>query len=113
MLAPWTFAGVLLLFAGPVQGANDDEAWIERYQRSQARSGADAARAAAAVPFTELNTMVGKPVRLYLVGGRQRRGVVEKATESQVWLKSSGKGGYFSYDVKRADVARVEQERGQ
>lgn len=103
----------LWLTTRPALGASDDEAWIERYMRSQASLGADAARKARTLEFGALKEMVGKPVRLFLLGGRQRRGVVERATDAQVWLTSNGKGGYFSYDVKRTDVVRVEQERGQ
>ena len=101
---------LLFIMSPPAFAVDDDAAWIDRYVAVAARAEADAALQARSVAFSQLPQMIGTPVRLFLRGGAERRGTVDAVGGGKVRLKGLLKGGYFSYDVPRQQIVRIEKD---
>lgn len=101
---------LLLAFSASICAADDDAVWIDRYVNDALRVEAQAAQDAGSLALSQLPQMVGMRVRLFLRGGVERRGTVDSVSNDRVRLKGTLKGGYFTYEVPRQQIVRIEKE---
>lgn len=108
LLAGTTLLLHLSLAADPA--ALDDEIWIESQmspnsQLAPRRTGPDR------IPVSDLHRFVGSNVRIRLVNGREREGIVEGVEEGRLLLRSRMGGGYARFDLALDQIASSELRR--
>lgn len=95
----------------PAPGADEDEAWIERYVQAQPRA-VEAETTPPTIAFSELPGLQGAQLAVTLRDGRVRRGVLERADRASLVLQQSMSGGRYAFTIQRADVARIVRGEG-
>ena len=101
-------AVVLLGCAGAALAADDDEAWIARYMGGAGAPGVPVAtERAQRIEFAQLSGYIGRRVRVQLNDNRERRGVVERASNGEAELRSKLGQGHFSFTLSRGDVRTI------
>lgn len=95
--------------AATLPGADADLAWLNRYLSANA-SGRSSGRAqsGSSVPFADLKTEVGAPVRLTLSDGSKRFGVLTEANSREAALRIRVGAGHYLYRFAPGDVSRIE-----
>ncbi len=102
----------LMVLAAPAW-AQDDAVWIEAHLRNGGGAAIGAAsqnRTPDPIAVGNLGNFVGQDIRLHLISGRVRVGLLEKVDGKDLYLRSRMGGGYATISLKRAQVVKAELE---
>jgi hypothetical protein len=101
---------LLQVSLGADPAAIDDEIWIENYMNPDGQ-GASVRRGRGhdEIPVRDLPRFIGSTVRIKLVNGREREGVIEGYSEGRLILRSKMGGGFARYDIDLAQIVSSEQ----
>lgn len=94
--------------AGPV--AVDDEVWIENFMNPGGQGAAvRRGRGHDRIPVADLPRFIGSTVKIKLVNGREREGVIEGFEEGRLILRSRMGGGFARYEIGLDQIVSSEQ----
>lgn len=97
---------------GADPAAMDDEIWIERYMSPNGQTVSIPRRQGPEkVPARDLGRFVGQNVRVRLVNGREREGIIEGVEEGRLILRARMGGGYARFDLALDQIASSELRR--
>jgi hypothetical protein len=106
-------AGVAMLLQvslGADPAALDDEIWIEKYMNPDGQgSSVPRGRGRDEIPVRDLPRFVGSTVRIKLINGREREGLIEGYSDGRLVLRSRMGGGYARYDIALDQIVSSEQ----
>ena len=100
-----------LASAAAAQNAADDLAWIENYlKRQRSLAGGQRSLPAAALDLAKAEAWRGRSVRVQLVDGRSRRGIIEQINPRKIKLRVIVNGGRFAFAIDRRQIHYVVAE---
>ena len=107
------FIGLCLGLCSSAAMAQDDAAWIERHLRNGGGTAIGPApknRQADPISVANLARYVGQDVRLHLISGRVREGLLERVEGGELYLRSRMGGGYATVSFSTSQVVKAELE---